>query len=129
MAFPAPFLIRLLEVSPESTAIAELKPVYEQVAASADPKRNTDAVDPSNTRLLGFRVLLHETSGRKTSVRLVSRLPIASAVPVDFFDRPQGEPYPLDDAHTLTFPLDAGKILPLRIAVDFDAMPGTPDLR
>ncbi|MGI5831500.1 MAG: hypothetical protein ACOX6D_03070 [Thermoguttaceae bacterium] len=129
VAFPAPFLIRLLEVSPESTAIAELKPVYEQVAAPADPKRNTDAVDPSNTRLLGFRVLLHETSGRKTSVRLVSRLPIASAVPVDFFDRPQGEPYPLDDAHTLTFPLDAGKILPLRIAVDFDAMPDTPDLR
>ena len=103
---------RFLDVSPASAAVIDLKPVYEPAEEGA----------PESARLAGFRVLLHETRGRDTEVRLASRFPIRSAGPVNLFDQPAGESYQPIDSHLLKFDLDAGGILAVRIDVDFDAL-------
>ena len=76
---------------------------------------------PESARLAGFRVLLHETRRKKTTVTIASRLPLRSAAPANLFDRPTGEPCELVDPHTFKAELPAGAILALRLDVDFDA--------
>ena len=108
----APRLIRFLDVSPKSASVIDLKPVYEPAAEGAAPE---------SARLAGFRVLLHETRRKKTTVTIASRLPLRSAAPANLFDRPTGEPCELVDPHTFKAELPAGAILALRLDVDFDA--------
>lgn len=112
VAVAEPSATRFLEVSPESAAVLDLKPVYEPAAEGAAPE---------SARLAGLRVLLHETSRKKSAVTIRSLLPIRAAAPVDLFDRPSGEPYEPADPHTLTVKLAAGEILAVRLDVDFGA--------
>ncbi|MBO7725477.1 MAG: hypothetical protein J6S40_03325 [Thermoguttaceae bacterium] len=111
VAVDEPRLTRFLNVSPESAAVIDLKPVYETASDGAESER-----------LTGFRLLLQETRRKKTAVTITSRLPIRAAVPVNLFDQPTGEPYELVDPHILRAELAAGAILAVRLDVDFDAV-------
>ena len=109
-------LTRFLEVTPASVAVEELKPVYETPTEDAE-----SSPEPDPPRLAGFRILLHETAGKKTQARLRTRLPIASAAECDLFDRPQTDPLQLEDEHSFTLPLDPGELQFIRIDIDFNA--------
>ncbi len=113
VAVKTPGLTRFLDVTPSSAAVEELKPVYEPVPEGADP---------ASARLTGFRMLLHETGGKRTEVRVRTGFPISAACPVNLYDQPLEDAYELTDPHSLTLKLKAGEILFVRIDVDFDAL-------
>ena len=109
-------LTRFLEVTPASAAVEELKPVYETPSEDAESSPESDP-----PRLTGLRILLHETAGKKTRARIRTRLPIASAAECDLFDRPQSDPYQLEDERTFSLGLNPGELQFIRIDFDFSA--------
>ena len=109
-------LTRFLEVSPAAVAVEELKPVYE--TPSEDGEASPESEPP---RLTGFRILLHETAGKKAQARVRTRLPIAAAAECDLFDRPQTDSCQLEDGHTFSLRLNPGELRFVRIDIDFNA--------
>lgn len=93
--------VSLLDVNPASVRVIGLEPLYR---------------DDRPTTLRGFRLILQEKSGEKTTCRVTSRFALSGVRVTDLLGRPL-ESLPLENAQTLTLDLAPNAILPLEMTL------------